>query len=217
MKLVIKPVMLVLTVLVLGSLGMAQGFAIRGALPFNLTSNKLGLEGELEYNAKLDTNLTWGVRLSAQQIPLDGGNLTLIVPNGYIEYRVPLQANVSAYGKAELGIGILPQFFPRVVLTGGLDSRYALGGLEVIGQTSAYFDFIVTNRAKLGATGRFGVLLIPLVPYLAADLNYEFYNGRFIPKVYAGSLLFLSPQFFLGLEGGTDSDPFIRLFFQFTS
>jgi hypothetical protein len=211
-----KRVILMLTMLVLGSLAVAQGFAIRGAFPFNLSSNKLGLEGELEYNAKLDANLTWGVRLSAQKIPLDGGDLTLIVPNGFIEYRVALQTATSAYGKAELGIGILPQFFPRVVLTGGFDSRYTLGGVEVIGQTSAYFDFIVTNRAKLGATGRFGVLLIPLVPYLAADINYEFYKSQFVPKVYAGSLLFLSPQFFLGLEGGTDSDPFVRLFFQFS-
>lgn len=211
-----KRVFLVLALMVVGSLAMAQGFAIRGAFPFNLNSNKLGAEAEVEYNGRLDANLIWGLRVSLQQIPLDGGQTTLIFPNGYLEYRVPLQTGVSGYGRAELGVGILPQFFPRVVLTGGLDSRYALGGLEVIGQASAYFDFIVTNRAKLGLTGRFGTLLIPLVPYLAADLSYDLYPQTFVPKVYAGTLLFLSPQFFLGLEGGTDTTPFVRLFFQFS-
>lgn len=205
-----------LAMVILGSLAVAQGFAIRGAFPFNLSSSKLGFEGELEYSAKLDANLTWGIKASAQKIPLDGGDLVLILPGGFLEYRLTLMAQTSAYAKAELGIGLSPQFFPRVVLSGGLDSRYQLSGLEVFGQTSAYFDFIVTNRAKLGVTGRFGAIVVPFVPYLATDLNYDFYPARFVPKLYAGSLLFLLPQFFLGLEGGVDTNGFVRLFFQFS-
>lgn len=211
-----RRVLVLLAIMMLGGLAMAQGFAIRGAFPFNLGSSQLGFEGELEYNSKLDANLTWGVKVSAQKIPLDGGDLVLILPGGFLEYRFNLMSQTSAYAKAELGIGLSPQFFPRLVLTGGLDSRYQVSGLEVFGQTSAYFDFIVTNRAKLGVTGRFGAIAIPFVPYVAADLNYNFYPAVLVPKLFAGSLLFLSPHLFLGLEGGIDTNGFVRLFFQFS-
>lgn len=208
--------LLLLAVLLLGSSAFALGFSVRGALRFD---GKFGLEGEVEYADRLDAKITWGVRASLRAIPLSDP-LILIVPGGFIEYRQTLlddKTTVSGYGKAELGVGLLPQFFPRLVLTGGLDGRTPIAeDLDGFAQVSTYFDFIVTNRAKLGLTGRVGAILIPFVPYVAFDLNYDFYPATVGSNIYAGTLLYLSPQFFLGLEAGFDPGGYVRLFFQWS-
>jgi hypothetical protein len=159
------------------------------------------------------------VRASLQAIPVS--NVVLIVPNGFLEYRQGLLQDgptvLSAYGKLELGIGELPRFFPRAVLTAGAEGRMPLAdGVDGFVQSSLYFDFIVTNRARLGVTGRVGAILIPFVPYLGAEVYYDFYPATGVPKVYLGSLMYLSPQLFLGLEGGFDPGLFVRLVFQFS-
>lgn len=206
--------------LVLGSSAFALGFSVRGAVRYDFGANKLGLEGELEYADTLDANLTWGVRLSTRAVPLDAP-LVLIVPNGFVEYRTALKEGAeltsSAYARAEVGIGWLPQFFPRLVLSGGIDNRYAelLGLKDVFVQSKVSLDFIPTERLTPGLETRIGLIIIPFVPYLAAGVDYNFVNSTLSPKLFAGSLLFLSPQFFLGLEGGIDPSGFVRLFFQF--
>jgi hypothetical protein len=194
---------------VLASSALGAGFSVRAALNY-----PLGLEGELEYAAIVEPGLTWGVRLSAQKTP--DADLVLIIPNAFIEYRKTVKENTSLYSKLELGIGWLPQFFPRAVLTLGIDSRYSLAGLDVVSQASIYLDFIVTNRAKLGSTGRFGLIVIPFVPFIGLDLSQEFYSNTFTPKLYAGSLLYLSQQLFIGLETGSSNGAYARLFFQFS-
>ncbi|GEM83394.1 hypothetical protein [Meiothermus hypogaeus] len=210
----------ILLAVVLGSTAFALGFSVRGAVRYDLGSNKLGLEGELEYADQLDANLTWGVRLSTRAVPWDGP-LVLIVPNGFIEYRTALkespELSSSAYARAEVGLGWLPQFFPRLVLSGGIDNRYAefVGLKDVFVQSKLSLDFIPTERLTPGLETRVGLILVPFVPYLAAGVDYNFVNSTLSPKLYAGSLLFLSPQFFLGLEGGLDPSGFVRLFFQF--
>ncbi|MCX7782349.1 MAG: hypothetical protein N2318_01750 [Meiothermus sp.] len=211
---------LILLAVVLGSSAFALGFSVRGAVRYDLGLNKLGLEGELEYADPLDANLTWGVRLSTRAIPWDAP-LVLIVPNGFIEYRTTLKESAElssrAYARAEVGLGWLPQFFPRLVLLGGIDNRYAefLGLKDVFVQSKLSLDFIPTERLTPGLETRLGLIVIPFVPYLAAGLDYNFVNSTLSPKLFAGSLLFLSPQFFLGLEGGLDPNGFVRLFFQF--
>ena len=206
-----------LTMLLISSSALALGFSVRGAVRFD---GKFGLEGEVEYADKLDPKITWGVRASLRAIPLSDP-VVLIVPNGFIEYRENLLEDkttvLSGYGKAEVGIGWLPQFFPRLVLTGGIDGRTPLAdGIDGFGQASSYFDFIVTNRAKLGLTGRVGAIIVPVVPYVGFDLNYDFYPGSFGRNLHLGNLLYLSEQFFLGLEGGFDTSGYVRLFFQWS-
>jgi hypothetical protein len=211
---------LMLLAVVLGSSAFALGFSVRGAVRYDLGLNKLGLEGELEYADKLDTNLSWGVRLSTRAVPLDAP-LVLIVPNSYVEYRAALKDSAeltsSAYARAEVGLGWLPQFFPRLVLSGGIDNRFAelLGLKDVFVQSKVSLDFIPTERLTPGLETRVGLIVIPFVPYLAAGVDYNFVSSTLSPKLFAGSLLFLSPQFFLGVEGGLDPSGFVRLFFQF--
>lgn len=209
-------IFVVLLGVLIGSSALALGFSVRGALRYD---GAFGLEGELEYADRLDETLTWGVRASLQAIPLS--DVVLIVPNGFLEYRQGLIQDgptaLSGYGKLELGIGELPQFFPRAVLSAGVEGRMPLmDGLDGFAQSGAYFDFIVTNRARLGVTGRVGAILIPFVPYLGAEYYYDFYPQTGVPKVYLGSLMYLSPQFFWGLEGGFDPSAFVRVLFQFS-
>ncbi len=211
---------LMLLAVLLGGSAVAQGFSVRGAVRYDFGLNKLGLEGELEYADKLDANLSWGVRLSTRAVPWDAP-LVLIVPNGFVEYRTALKESAeltsSAYARVEVGIGWLPQFFPRLVLSGGIDNRYAelLGLKDVFVQSKVSLDFIPTERLTPGMETRVGLIVIPFVPYLATGLDYNFVSSTLSPKLFAGSLLFLSPQFFLGLEGGLDPSGFVRLFFQF--
>jgi len=199
-----------------GSSALALGFSVRGALWY---FGAFGLEAEAEYADKLDQNLTWGVRASFQGLPLSSP--VLIVPNGFIEYRQNLLQDVnttlSGYGKLEMGIGLVPQFFPRAVLTAGADGRTPVAeGIDGFAQTSTYFDFIPTNRVRLGVTGRVGAVLIPFIPYLGAEYYYDFIPKTSVPKVYAGSLMYLSPQIFVGLEGGFNPGGFVRLLFQWS-
>ncbi len=212
--------LLMLLAVLLGGSAVGQGFSVRGAVRYDLGPNKLGLEGELEYADKLDASLTWGVRLSTRAVPLDAP-LVLIVPNGFVEYRTALKESAeltsSAYARAEVGLGWLPQFFPRLVLSGGIDNRYTelLGLKDVFVQSKVSLDFIPTERLTPGLETRVGLIVIPFVPYLAAGLEYNFVSSTLSPKFFAGSLLFLSPQFFMGLEGGVDPNGFLRLCFQF--
>lgn len=206
----------VLLGVLVGSSAFALGFSVRGALWY---FGQVGLEAEAEYADQLDQHLTWGVRASFQGLPLSSP--VLIIPNGFLEYRQNLfqdtGTTLSGYGKLELGIGEVPQFFPRAVLTAGADGRMPLTeGIDGFAQASTYFDFIVTNRARLGVTGRVGAIIIPFVPYVGAEYYYDFYPQASVPKVYAGSLLYLSRQFFVGLEGGFDPGAFVRLIFQFS-
>lgn len=199
-----------------GSSALALGFSVRGALWY---FGQFGLEAELEYADKLDQNLTWGVRASFQGLPLSSP--VLIVPNGFIEYRQTLLqdagTSLSGYGKLELGIGEVPQFFPRAVVTAGADGRMPVSdGADGFAQGSTYFDFIPTNRARLGVAGRVGAIIIPFVPYVGAEYYYDLIPKTSVPKVYAGSLLYLSPQFFVGLEGGFNPGGFVRLLFQWS-
>jgi len=210
-----------LIVALLGSSALALGFSVRGATRYDIGSNKFGLEGELEYADKLNDNLTWGVRASVRKIPLLDGDLTLLVPNLFAEFRQTVEGDdkrvVSWYGRAELALGLSPQIFPRTVLSIGADSRFPLSeSLDGFLQLSGYWDFIVTNRSRLGLKGRAGAIMVPFVPYLAFDLNYDLYPGQFNPNIFAGTLLYLSQQFFLGLEGGYDTNAYLRLFFEFS-
>ncbi len=212
-------IVFMLGVILLGSSGLALGFSVRGAVRYDFGLSKVGLEGELEYADRLDANLIWGVRISARAVPLDSP-LVLLAPNGFIEYRTTLKDSTaltsSLYARAEVGLGWLPQFFPRLVLSAGIDNRYKLAGLEdVFVQSKLSLDFIPTERLTPGLETRVGLIVIPFVPYLAAGLDYNFLNSTLSPKLYAGSLMFLSPEFFLGLEAGIDPSGFVRLFFQF--
>ncbi len=213
---------LVVLVFAISQQAAALGFSVRGAFQYNFAaSNPFGLEGEIEYSDKLNEQITWGVRASVQDSALGFNDVILIVPNAYISYRTEIyrqdRATASAYGTLELGLGLLPQIFPRAVATIGMEGALPFTPeLNGFAQSKLSFDFIVTNRAKITAEGRVGIIVIPFVPYLGANYAYDFYPSTGAAKIFLGSLMFLSPQFFIGLETGLDPNVYARLFFQFT-
>ncbi|HEU4740484.1 MAG TPA: hypothetical protein VFS50_02665 [Meiothermus sp.] len=200
--------------LLLVAIGWAQaaGFSVRGALRYD--GGGFGAEGEAGFGQKLSPQLEVGAKLSLRAIPFSDP-LILIVPNAFAEYRSSLAEGVQGVGRAELGLGILPQLFPRVYLSGGVDARYKLADLDVFGQARLNFDFIPTNRATPSLSGRFGAILIPFVPYAGGELGYNLVSAASSLNVFVGSLLYLSPQFFVGLEGGFNNGGYLRLVAEF--
>ena len=88
---------------------------------------------------------------------------------------------------------------------------------DMFAQVSVSFDYIPTNRAKLALASRVGLIVVPVLPYLAVEPSYDFESSVFDPTVYAGSLLFISEQAFLGLDiGYSEEKGFVRLFVNYT-
>lgn len=212
--------MLVLAFLGLISGAFAAGFSVQGAYRYNFDGSPNTLEGEFGYSDYLMPGLEVGGRLALQLDPL--GQAWTVLPYGFAEYRQTLFSEgstaVSGYGRFELGLGTssLAPFFPRTVLAAGLDGRTSLGdGLDGFGQFKLSHDFIITNRSKIGLSSRVGLIAIPFVPYVAAEYSYDLYPSTSNLNLYVGSLLYLSRQFFVGLEGGYNNHSYIRFFASF--
>lgn len=192
----------------------AAGFSLRGA--FKLAGNGPFVAAEAGYSDKLSAEIEIGGRLGFD------GETKVILPYVFAEYRRDLHkegsATIQVVSRGELGLGYaygLSSIVPRLQFFGGIDARYPLGGIEAFGQARATFDFIPTNRLKPGVSGRFGAILIPFVPFVGTELSYNFLGGVFDSNFFAGTLLYLSPQFNMGLEAGSGSNGYVRLFAQF--
>ena len=202
----------------------AEGFGVQAAFRYDFDGDLIG-QAESGYSAKVLPNLEVGGRLALDLNPI--GESTTVLAYGFGEYRTSLleQAGTttSAYARAELGAGYISSeelntFFPRGVVAVGIDGRSpSTDTIDGFGQVKLSFDYIPTNRTKFGVSHRIGLIIIPVVPYIAFEVAYDLTPQEVDLKVYAGSLLYLSQQFFLGVDvGTTNAVGYARLFASFS-
>jgi hypothetical protein len=200
----------------LGNVVLAEGFTVQGAFRAALDSS-LNLQAEAGYSDLVLPGLEVGGRLAVDLTaePTLRGDVistetsTSVLLYGFAEYRKTLSNNTAdAFGRGELGVGYLfsverNTFFPRAVLSTGLEGSSVFNeNIKSFGQLKASFEFVPTDRAKLGSSQRIGLIIIPLVPYVASESYYNFIDGSSEFSAYAGSLLYFSEQLFIGLDVG---------------
>lgn len=206
------------------SQGFAEGFAVQAAFRYDFDGDLIG-QAEGGYSAKVLPSLEVGGRLALDLNPI--GESTTVFAYGFGEYRNALLeeagTTTSAYVRAELGAGyinseVLKTFFPRGVVAVGVDGRSPTAGtIDGFGQFKLSFDYVPTNRAKFGVSNRVGLIVIPVVPYVAFEVTYDLTPQEVDVKAYVGSLLYLSPQFFLGVDVGMNNAVgYARLFASFS-
>jgi hypothetical protein len=214
----------------------AEGFSVRGAFRAALDTS-LNLQAEAGYSDLVLPGLEVGGRLAIDLIaePTLRGDVistetsTSVLLYGFAEYRKTLSNEITdAFARGELGVGYLfsaerNTFFPRAVLSTGLEGSSVFNeNIKTFGQLKASFEFVPTDRAKLGSAQRVGFIIIPLVPYIASESYYNFINGSSEFSAYTGSLLYFSEQLFIGLDVGikdsvTDNTAgYARIFTSFT-
>jgi hypothetical protein len=188
------------------------------------------LQGEGGYSDQVLPGLEVGGRLALDLNPV--GEKTFILLYGFAEYRKTfLEQSVlsendwvtQAFARGELGVGYLfseerNTFFPRAILQTGLEGSSPFSvNLKTFGQLKASFEFIPTDRAKLGSSQRIGFIAIPFVPYVASESYYNFIGGTSDVYAYVGSLLYFSEQIFMGADLGINNNTgYARVFANFT-
>jgi hypothetical protein len=178
-----------------GGMTYAEGFSVQGAFRANLNGSPI-IQGEGGYSDQVLPGLEVGGRLALDLNPV--GEKTSVLLYGFAEYRKTVLAQsiiaendlaTQAFARAELGVGYLfseerNTFFPRAVLQTGLEGSSPFSAtLKTFGQLKASFEFIPTDRAKLGSSQRIGFIAIPFVPYVASESYYNFIGGT--SDVYA--------------------------------
>jgi hypothetical protein len=227
MRLSVK-VLVVWTILVC-STAFAEGFSVQGAFRANL-NGALIIQGEGGYSDQVLPGLEVGGRLALDLNPV--GDSTSILLYGFAEYRKTVLEQTlyeendlatQAFARGELGVGYLfsdarNTFFPRAVLSTGLEGSSPFStSMKTFGQLKASFEFIPTDRAKLGSSQRIGFIIIPFVPYVASEFYYNFIDESVDFYAYAGSLLYFSEQIFIGVDLGVNNNtPYARVFANFT-
>lgn len=222
-------VLVVWTILVCSPV-LAEGFSVQGAFRAKLNGS-FNIQGEGGYSDTVLPGLEVGGRLALDLTvaPIVGGDVigiyaeTSILLYGFAEYRKTLSNNTTdAFGRGELGVGYLfsnrNTFFPRVVLSTGLEGSSPFNEtMDSFGQLKASFEFIPTDRAKLGSSQRIGLIIIPFVPYVASESYYNFIDESVDFYAYVGSLLYFSEQVFIGADVGVNNNTgYARVFANFT-
>jgi hypothetical protein len=209
---------------VVASMACAEGFSVQGAFRANLNGSWI-IQGEGGYSDQVLPGLEVGGRLALDLNPV--GEKTSVLLYGFAEYRKAVlegeTASTSAFGRGELGVGYFfsaerDTFFPRVVLSGGLEGSSTFNEtIDSFGQLKASFEFIPTDRAKLGSSQRIGFIIIPFVPYVASESYYNFIDESVDFYAYVGSLLYFSEQIFVGADLGVNNNTgYARVFANFT-
>jgi hypothetical protein len=192
-----------------GTMVLAEGFSVQGAFRANLRGSPI-FQAEGGYSDLVLPELEVGGRLALDMNPL--GEKTSVLLYGFADYRKTLQNTTTvAFGRGELGVGYLfseerNTFFPRAVLSTGLEGSSPFNeNIDSFGQLKASFEFVPTDRAKLGSSQRVGFIIIPFVPYIASESYYNFIDGSSEFSAYLGSLLYFSEQLFVGADLGVNS------------
>jgi hypothetical protein len=221
-------VLVVWTILVCSTV-FAEGFSVQGVFRANLNGSLI-IQGEGGYSDTVLPGLEVGGRLALDLNPV--GDSTSILLYGFAEYRKTLleqtvyeenDVATQAFARGELGVGYLfsderNTFFPRAVLSMGLEGSSPFSvSMKTFGQLKASFEFIPTDRAKLGSSQRIGFIIIPFVPYVASESYYNFVDESVDFYAYVGSLLYFSEQIFIGVDLGVNNNTgYARVFANFT-
>jgi hypothetical protein len=198
--------------LMFSTMVLAEGFSVQGAFRANLKGSPI-FQAEGGYSDLVLPGLEVGGRLALDMNPI--GEATSFLLYGFADYRKTVQTrgefSTVAFARSELGVGYLfseerNTFFPRAVLSTGLEGSSPFNEtIDSFGQLKASFEFVPTDRAKLGSSQRVGFIIIPFVPYIASESYYDFIDGSSEFSAYLGSLLYFSEQLFVGADLGVNS------------
>lgn len=197
----------------------AQGFSVRGATTVNFGTGNVSVSAEAEYAFKLSSEWKIGIKSTFSLDPISDNDIVLIVPNLFTNFETTLYdwdgKPFDTTAKLELGLGVLPRIFPRLLLSGEAQQKTLLAvGVSGFALATASFDFVVTNRAEIGLSIRTGAVIVPFVPYLTGGVTYDLYPGTGSFTLALGSLIYFTPESFVGLEVGFNPGGFVRVFFQ---